>query len=90
MVLMLFFIAERLHQNIWKVCSGVQMTNQREITNLEKEILILMFFFLNNRRKNRTTRFSNTDLPVSKFLQQMENCYIKPKKKNFSNELDLA
>ena len=31
-----------------------------------------MFFFLNNRRKNRTTRFANTDLPVSKFLPQME------------------
>lgn len=30
------------------------MTNQREITNLEKEISILMFFFFNNRRKNRT------------------------------------
>ena len=39
------------------------MTNQREITNLEKEISILMFFFFfNNRRKNRTC-FSNTDMP---------------------------
>lgn len=40
------------------------MTNQREIKNLEKEIYILMFFFFfNNRRKNRTTCFSNTDMP---------------------------
>lgn len=54
------------------------MTNQREITNLEKEIYILMFFFFNNRRKNRTTCFSNTDMPGFQVFAG-DGDYIKPK-----------
>ena len=55
------------------------MTNQREITNLEKEIYILMFFFfLIIVVKIERHVFLTRICLVSKFLQQMED-YIKPK-----------